>query len=50
MSGEGGREINDIDLHVQTKPSRPPTPTCVHACVFACVCCRRCCIIGQLNE
>ena len=31
--GEGGGEINDMDLHVQTEP-----PSCVCACVFACVC------------
>lgn len=31
---EGGREINDMDLHVQTKL---PSCVCMHVCLHVCV-------------
>lgn len=37
MSGEGGREINDMDLHVQTKPiPLPSDPHVLCACMRVC--------------
>ena len=48
-----GGEINDMDLHVQTKPLRRVC-ACVCVCVyvrgFACLCCGCCSVIGHLNE